>query len=66
MDWNLLISFCGTAVGCLAGIVTSQRLTAYRIRQLEMKVDKHNNLVERMAAVEQSCKAAHKRIDDAS
>ena len=35
----------------------------YRIQQLEKKVEKHNCLVERMAIVEQSCKAAHHRID---
>ena len=30
---------------------------------LEKKQDKHNNLVERMVRVEDSCKSAHKRID---
>ena len=29
-------------------------LIAYRLEQLEKKVDKHNNLVERMYAVEES------------
>ena len=38
-------------------------LQAYRIEQLEKKVDKHNNLVERMVVVEQSTKSAHHRID---
>ena len=59
-----VISFCGTLIGTLAGIVTSGRLTLYRISQLEKKVEKHNNLVERMAVVEQSCKSAHHRLDD--
>lgn len=31
---------------------------------LRAKVEKHNNLVERMAIVEQSAKSAHKRLDD--
>ena len=31
---------------------------------LKTKVEKHNNLVERMAIVEQSTKSAHKRLDD--
>lgn len=31
---------------------------------LKVKVEKHNNLVERMAVVEQSCKSAHHRLDD--
>lgn len=34
------------------------------ISTLSTRVDKHNNLVERMAIVEQSTKSAHKRIDD--
>ena len=34
------------------------------IEQLEKKVEKHNNLIERMAIVEQSTKSAHKRIDE--
>lgn len=31
---------------------------------LKVKVEKHNNLVERIAVVEQSCKSAHHRLDD--
>lgn len=30
---------------------------------LSTRVDKHNNLIERMAVVEQSCKSAHHRLD---
>lgn len=59
-----LLSLAGTLVGSLAGILTSNRLTTYRIQQLENKVNKHNNLVERMVAVEASVKSAHKRIDE--
>ena len=33
------------------------------INVLSTRVDKHNNLVERMSAVEQSTKSAHHRID---
>jgi len=34
------------------------------LSRLEVKQDKHNGLIERMVVVEQSCKSAHKRIDD--
>lgn len=47
----------------LTGVITSSK-TIYRIDQLEKKVDKHNGLVERMVVVEQSCKSAHRRIDE--
>lgn len=59
-----LISFLGTLFGTLGGIIASGRLTIYRISQLEKKVEKHNNLVERMVKVENSVKSAHHRIDE--
>ena len=59
-----LVSFAGTARGSIAGVLTANKLTNYRISQLEEKVNKHNNLVERVTAVEQSVKSAHKRIDE--
>lgn len=59
-----LISLVGTGIGTFAGIITSSKLTIYRIEQLEKKVSKHNNLVERMAVVEQSTSSAHKRINE--
>lgn len=36
------------------------------ISTLSTRVDKHNNLIERMAIVEQLTKSAHKRIDEIS
>lgn len=59
-----IFSLCGTLIGSLAGIMTANKLTVYRIEQLEEKVKKHNNLVERMIAVEQSTKSAHHRLDE--
>jgi len=34
-----------------------------KLNSLEKKQEKHNNLVERMVRVEDSCKSAHKRLD---
>lgn len=59
-----IIAFAGTLVGSLGGILAANRLTVYRIEQLENKVSKHNNLVERMFSVESSVKSAHHRIDE--
>lgn len=42
-----IIAFLGTASGTLSGIVINSRLTNFRIEQLEKKVDKHNNVIER-------------------
>lgn len=58
------ISLVGTVIGSLSGVLVSNKLTNYRINQLEKKVEKHNNLCERMIIVEQSTKSAHHRIDD--
>lgn len=48
-----LISLVGTALGTLGGILVSNRLTVYRIEQLEKKMDKHNTLIERMYEAEE-------------
>ncbi len=49
-----LLSFAGTLVGTLTGVVATSRLSNYRIEQLEKKVDKHNNLIERVYRIEQN------------
>ena len=67
MEPEIAVAICsliGTLVGSLAGIMTANRLTNYRIEQLEEKVRKHNNLVERVIVVEQSTKSAHHRLDE--
>ena len=47
-----LLSLEGTWVGTLAGILTSQKLTNYRLKKLENKVGKNNNLIDCMYKVE--------------
>ncbi len=58
-----LIACAGTLLGSLFGVLASARLTNYRLEQLERRVEKHNNLIERMTAVEASVKSAHHRLD---
>ena len=48
----------------VAGFAAMWGNVATRLNYLEQKMDKHNNLQERMAVVEQSAKSAHHRIDD--
>ncbi len=47
-----ILSLIGTLIGTFGGIVTSNKLTTYRIEQLEKKVEKHNNVVERVYILE--------------
>ena len=47
-----IISGVFTLFGSCIGVITSSRLTAYRIEQLEKRVDKHNNLIERVYEIE--------------
>ncbi len=59
-----IISLVGTVFGSVIGILTSNKLTAYRIEQLEKKVDKHNSVVERTYQLEEKIKVANHRIED--
>lgn len=56
IDWTdvivAFIALLGTALGTFYGIRKSNSLVDFRLKQLEEKVDKHNNLVERMTLVE--------------
>lgn len=58
------MSLVGTLAGTLGGIVISNRLTAYRIAQLEEKVARHNNLVERTYRLEGRMNEAEHDIRD--
>lgn len=59
-----LLSLAGTALGTFGGIVTSAKLTNYRISQLEKKVDEHNNFAKRMPVVEEKIAVINHRIED--
>lgn len=58
-----LLSLAGTVIGSLLGILAANRLVVYRLEQLEIKVNKHNNLVERMAVIEKRVDTHGKEID---
>ncbi len=58
------LAFLGTLIGTLGGIMASAKMTAYRIEQLEKKVDKHNNFAEKIPVIEEQIKVANHRITD--
>ena len=57
-----LISLVGTLGGSLGGILVSSKLTAYRIEQLEKRVNEHNNFALRMPVVEEQISNLEQRI----
>ena len=59
-----LLSLAGTLLGTFGGIITSSKLSNYRIEQLEKKVEKHNSIMERTYILEEKVKVANHRIDD--
>ena len=59
-----LLALVGTAIGTWGGIMTANKLTNYRIAQLEKKVDLHNSVIERMTIAEQNIKATWHQIDE--
>lgn len=68
---SALIALIGSLAGSFGGIIVSSKLTNYRIEQLEKKVEKHNNVIDRMymaeqkiAVMDEEIKVANHRIED--
>lgn len=68
MQWGTVIAALVTALGALAGTYLSNRkstaLMEYRLRQLETKVDKHNNVIERTFRLEGQMTEVQHEIQD--
>ncbi len=59
-----LISFLGTLIGTLGGIVASSKITSYRLEQLGKKVGEHNGFARRMPVMEEKLDVQNHRIKD--
>lgn len=59
-----LLALVGTLVGSFAGIMTANKLTNYRVQQLEKKVEKHNSVIERTALLEKDLKVVWHNISE--
>lgn len=59
-----LLGFAGTLLGSLFGVLAAQKLTQYRLSQLEDKVNKHNNIIERTYKLEGRMDEAEHDIRD--
>lgn len=61
-----LLALIGTLGGSFLGILASAKLTNYRIEQLEKKVEKHNNVVERFYILEGRFDELERKVQDQS
>lgn len=59
-----LLSLGGTLIGSGGAVLAANRLTNWRIVQLEKKMDKHNCLIERMTVVETNMKSIQYEITE--
>lgn len=59
-----ILALVGTLTGSIAGILTANKLTVYRIGELEKKVDKHNSVMEKVALLERDNSTQWKRLDE--
>ncbi len=57
-----VIAFLGTVIGSLTGIVVSSKLTEFRLRQLEEKVNVHNHFAMRLPVVESKIEGLSYRL----
>jgi len=58
-----ILSLMGTFIGSVVGILTAQKLTAYRIEQLEKSVEKLSGVFERTALAEKDIKGLCERTE---
>ena len=59
-----LIGLLGSGLGAFGGVMASARLTQYRLKQLEDKVNRHNSLIERTFRLEGRMTEAEHDIRD--
>ena len=58
------LALSGDIVVYLMGLAATWGAVMWRIAALEKKVEKHNNLIERVAKLEASAKSMHHRLDE--
>lgn len=59
-----VISGLCTLIGSCAGVLASQSLTQYRLKQLEKKVEKHNSVIERTFKLEGRMNECEHEVSD--
>ena len=63
MNAEIIVSII-SLIGTIITVWSGNRLTAYRIEQLEKKVKEHNNLIKRTYEIEKKLEIDEVRISD--
>ena len=58
-----IITLVGTIGSGVLSSIISNNLIKYRVEQLEKKVDKHNNLIDRMYKAESNIKLIQEEVE---
>lgn len=59
-----ILALIGSVIGSALANNKTQALIGYRIDELEKKVEKHNQVIERTVVLERDVKTAFNRIDE--
>lgn len=59
-----VISFAGTLMGTAGGIIASGKITEYRLKQLEKKVETHTAFASRIPIIDEKIKSLNIRISN--
>lgn len=59
-----IIALIGTISSGVLSAIISNNLMKYRVEQLEKKVDKHNNLIDRMYKAESNIKLIQEEVEN--
>lgn len=57
-----LLSIFGSFIATFAGIIVNSKLVNFRIEQLEKRVEKHNQVIDRVYKLEQADAVAEEEI----
>lgn len=67
MNTSIIVALITGGLAIVSNVIVAlmnSKLMLYRIEQLEKKVEKHNNLVERVALIEHDEQTQWKRINE--
>ncbi len=56
------ISFAGTVIGTAGGILAAGKLTAFRLEQLERKLDSQSKSIAKIPVLEEKIQGINRRI----